>query len=316
MKVAIRSLPLLLCALCTSVLASDLDSKTVTFSFAWEPGISGTGETKVAGTAARVPGSIIRFSFVTDGVGEDLRIRHQLTGFIPEPTNDEDELFARMTGAVTQPDTLVSTSGRFVGLQDVGALRSALRADVNDTFARKHMTRPDSSNFDRYIETATSQQRLEGRLAEDWHRTVSRWIGVRARVGNEYQISDVVMLPIAGQAQPKLAMHGTYTVTQLQPCMRARVSRVCAVLQMHLQPDDADLERVTNEVYGKAADGKLKPGSVHGMTVSVDAEVVTEPDSLITHRYTLSKHIEMNLSDDGKSVQRMSDERETAYTYP
>jgi hypothetical protein len=226
-----------------------------------------------------------------------------------------------MTGAVTEPDTLVSTSGLFVGLQDVGALRAALRADVNDTFARKHMTRPDSSNFDRYIETATSQQRLEGRLAEDWHRMVARWIGAHARVGHEYQIDDVVMLPIAGQAQPKLAMHGTYQITQLQPCTRARESRVCAVLQIHLQPDAADLERVTSEVYGKTADsksedGKLKPGSVHAMTVSVDAEVLTEPDTLIPHRYAISKHIEMNLSEDGKSVQRMSDERETTYTYP
>ncbi|HZF15579.1 MAG TPA: hypothetical protein VE046_06520 [Steroidobacteraceae bacterium] len=316
MKPAIGICAVLLGSLAATAQATDLNSKTVSFAFAWEPGLSGTGETKVSGTAARVPGSIIRFTFVTDGVGENLRVRHLLTGFSPEPTNDESELFARMTGAVTEPDILVSNSGRFVGLQDVGALRAALRADVSDTFERKHMTRPDSTNFDRYIETATAQPRLEGRLAEDWHRRVSRWIGVRARVGNEYQINDVVMLPIAGQAQPKLTMHGTYTITQLQPCVRARVSRVCAVIQMHLQPDGEDLDRVTNEVYGKATDGKPKPGSVQAMTVSVDAEVVTEPDGLVTHRYTISKHIEMNLSDDGKSVQRMSDERETTYLYP
>ena len=45
------------------------------------------------------------------------------------------------------------------------------------------------------------------------------------------------------------------------------------------------------------------------------AALVTEPDGLIPHSYTITKKVEVNLSADGKNSQHILDQRETTYTY-
>ena len=52
------------------------------------------------------------------------------------------------------------------------------------------------------------------------------------------------------------------------------------------------------------------------IAVAVDAEIVTEPDGLIPHRYAITKKVDLILSKDGKNMQHMFDKRETTFTYP
>jgi hypothetical protein len=315
MKAALSLLALTLGAVSWPAGATDLGSKVVTFTNGWQPGVSGTGEVRITGSGAPGPNWTFRFTFATDAVEDKLGIRCEITDFTPDPANAEEELFARMTGAVTEPDFLVTQSGQFAGLKDLPGLRRTLRDDIRESFARPQAARADPANFERFIDTATTQEVLEGRVAEDWHRMVSRWIDARARVGKEYKLDDVVALPIPRRPLPKLSMHGTYTVTRLERCDRAGLARTCAVLALHLTPDDADLARVTHEVFGNTPT-KGKDGDIPAMAVTVDAELVTEVDGLIPHRYAITKKVEVNLSADGKNSQRTLDQRETTFTYP
>jgi hypothetical protein len=145
---------------------------------------------------------------------------------------------------------------------------------------------------------------------------VSRWIDKRVTVGKEYRFDDLVALPIPRKPVPNLSMHGTYRLSRLEPCNRAGVARTCAVMEMHLQPDEVDLARVTHAVFGNTPTTGKDFGAVPTMAVTVDAELVTEPDSLIPHRYAITKKVEVTLSADGKNSQHTLDQRETTFTYP
>lgn len=316
MKAALLLLTVTLGAVSGPARATDLNSRVVTFTNGWQPGVGGTGEVRITSLGAPGRDWTYQFTFATNAVEDSLAVTHQVTGFSPEPANSQEELLARMTGAVTVPDFLITPGGRFVGLEDLQGLRSTLRDDIRETFERPQATQTDPASFERFVERATSQEVLEGRVAEDWHRMVSRWIDKRVAVGKEYRFDDVVALPIPRRPVPKLSMHGTYKLSRLQPCARAGVAQTCAVIEMHLRPDDADLARVSEAVFGNTpTTGKDKSGAPT-MAVTVDAELVTEPDSLIPHRYAITKKVEVNLSADGKNSQRTLDQRETTFTYP
>ena len=316
MKVALLLVTLTLGSVFGSAHATDVNSRVVTFTNGWQPGLIGTGELRITGAGASNPTWTFQFTFVTDAVEDNLDLVFNITGFTPEPASHEEELLAQMTGAVAVPDFVITRSGRFVALKDLPGLRRALRENIRETFGRLNTAKGDPENFERFVDTRTSQELLEGRVAEDWQRMVSRWIDKRVTVGREYPFDDVVALPIPRKPLPKLAMHGTYSVSRLQLCDRAGVAQTCAVLKMHLQPDDADIKRITEEVYGNTPTAGKNPDDVPTMEVTVDTEIVTEPDGLIPHRYAITKYIAVNLSSDGNNSQHVLDQREATFTYP
>jgi hypothetical protein len=316
MKIAPPLLTLTLCAIFGAAAAADVSSRVVTFTNGWQPGVSGTGEVRITPSGAQEPNWAFQFTFNTETVEKSIGVIHRVTGFSPEPKSHEDELFAQLTGAVTEPDFLITGEGRFVALKDLPGLRTTLRQTIRETFDRLHAAQADTANFERFVERNTTQEVLEGRVAEDWHRMVSRWIDKRVSVGKEYHFDETVALPIPRHTQPRLLMHGTYTLARLQPCDRAAVARTCAIVVMHLQPDDEDLARVTQEVLGNTPKIGKDPEDVPTMEVSVDAEIVTEPEGLMPHRYAITKKVDVILSKDGKNMQHMLDKRETTFTYP
>jgi hypothetical protein len=316
MKAALLLLTLTLGAVSGSAHATDVHSRVVTFTNGWQPGVNGTGEVRITGSGAPGPNWTFQFSFATNAIENNLGVTYQITGFSPEPASTEEELFGRMTGAVTEPDFLITSDGRFVGLKDLPGLRKALRDDAREIFGRPNAPKSDPANFERFIENATSQEVLEGRVAEDWHRMVSRWVDKRVAVGKEYPFDEVVALPLPRRPLPKLSMHGTYSVSRLQLCDRAGAAQTCAVVQMHLHPDDADLARLTQEVFGNTPTTGKERGGAPTVEVTVDAEIVTEPDGLIPHRYAITKKVAVNLSADGKNSQHTLDQRETTFSYP
>jgi len=316
MKAMLLLLTLALGAAFGAAHATDVSSRVVTFTNGWQPGLIGSGEVRITGAGASNPNWTFQFTLVTDAVENNLGVTYQVTGFSPNPASHEEELFAQLTGAVTVPDFLISRSGRFVALKDLPGLRRALRENIRETFGHLHAAKGDPETFELFVERTTSQELLEGRVAEDWQRMVSRWIDKRVAVGKEYPFDDVVALPIPRKPLPKLSMHGTYSLSHLELCDRDGVARTCAVLKMHLQPDDADIKRIGEEVYGNTPTAGKNPGDVTTMEVTVDAEIVTEPDGLIPHRYAITKHIGVNLSADGKNSQRVLDQRETTFSYP
>lgn len=315
-----KVVPLLLTVTLGAVLgaahATDLNARIVTFTNDWQPGVAGTGEIRITGSGEPGPNWTFQFAFATNAENNNLALAHRITGFSPDPATGQQELLARMTGAVTAPDFLVTPSGRFVGLKDLQGLRRALREDISETFGRLQGSQADLANFERFLERATSQEVLEGQVAEDWQRMVSRWIGKRMTLRKEYPFDEVVALPIPRKSVPTLSMHGTYKPSRLEPCNRAGVARTCAVLEMHLQPDETDLARVTHAVFGNTPTTGKDFGAAPTMAVTVDAELVTEPDSLIPHRYAITKKVEVTLSADGKNSQHTLDQRETTFTYP
>jgi hypothetical protein len=316
MKVALLLLTLALGAVPGLLRATEVHSRVVTFTNGWQPGLISKGELRVTGAGASNPTWTFQFTLVTDAVENNLGLTYNITGFTPEPARPEEELLAQMTGAVALPDFLIATSGRFVSLKDLPGLRRTLRDNIRATLGRLRAAKSDPENFERFVEMGTSQELLEGRVAEDWHRMVSRWIGKRVAVGKEYPFDDVVLLPIPRSPLPKLAMHGTYSVSRLELCDRSGAAQTCAVLKMHLKPDEADLKRITQEVYGNTPTAGKDPGDVATMEVTVDAEIVTEPDGLLPHRYAITKKIAVSLSADGKNSQHTLDQREATFTYP
>jgi hypothetical protein len=316
MKVSPTLLTLTLCAVFGAAHATDVNSKVVKFTNGWQPGLDGTGEIRLTAADAQKPHWAIQFTFATQAVENNVGVTHRVMGIIPEPTTPEEDLFARLTGAVTEPDFLIAGDGRFVALKDLPGLRKALREKIRETFGRLNAVKSDPANFERFVERSTSQDLLEGRVEEDWNRMVSRWIGARLGVGKEYHFDETVTLPIPSRSLPKLLMHGTYTLTHLETCDRAAVARTCAIIQMHLLPDEADLTRVTQEVFAYTPKIGKEADDTPTMAVDVVAEIVTEPDGLIPHRYAITKKVDVTLSKDGKNSQQMLDKRETTLTYP
>jgi len=189
---------------------------------------------------------------------------------------------AKLTGAVTEPDFVITGAGHFVGLRDLpGCENRCVKPSAKPSTPER--ARSDPSNFERFVEQTTAQDRLEGRAAEDWHRMVSRWIDKRVGVGKEYHFEENVALPIPRHTLPTILMHATYALTRLQSCERAGVARTCATLVVHFTPDEADLARLTLEVLGNTPKIGKDPEDVPTMQVDVDAEVITEVDGLIPH---------------------------------
>jgi len=88
-------------------------------------------------------------------------------------------------------------------------LRKSLRENHPRNLRRLNAARSDPSNFERFVEQTTAQDRLEGRAAEDWHRMVSRWIDKRVGVGKEYHFEKTSRCRFAPHASTIL-MHATY----------------------------------------------------------------------------------------------------------
>ena len=315
MKIAPPLVTLTLCALSGAAQATDVSAKVVTFTNGWQPGLTGNGEVRITSSGSQEPNWAFQFSLATAPVENNIGVSYQVTGFTPEPRSNEDELFAKLTGAVTEPDFLITGAGHFVGLKDLPGLRRLLRETIRETFGRLNAARSDPANFERFVEQMTTQDRLEGRAAEDWHRMVSRWIDKRLGVGKEYHFEENVALPIPRHTIPTLLMHATYRLTRLQPCDRGSVARTCATLVMHFTPDEADLVRLTQEVLGNTPKIGKDPEDTPTIEVDVEAEVVTEVDALIPHRYAITKKVDILLSRDGKNTQHMFDKRETTFRY-
>ena len=315
MKIAPPLITLTLCALTGAAQATDVSAKVVTFTNGWQAGLSGNGEVRITSSDSQEPNWAFQFTFATHPVENNTGVTFEVTGFAPEARSNEDELLAKLTGAVTEPDFVITGAGHFVGLRDLPGLRKSLRDTIRETFERLNAARSDPSNFERFVEQTTAQDRLEGRAAEDWHRMVSRWIDKRVGVGKEYHFEENVALPIPRHTLPTILMHATYTLTRLQPCERAAVTRTCATLVVHFTPDEADLARLTLEVLGNTPKIGKDPEDVPTMQVDVDAEVITEVDGLIPHGYAITKKVDILLSKDGKNTQHMFDKRETTFTY-
>ncbi|MGH8265041.1 MAG: hypothetical protein ACRET4_16300 [Steroidobacteraceae bacterium] len=315
MKIAPTLITLTLCALTGAAQATDASARAVTFTNGWQPGLSGNGEVSIASSGSQEPNWAFQFSLATQPLENNIGVTFEVTGFTPEARSNEDELLAKLTGAVTEPDFVITGAGHFVGLRDLPGLRKSLRETIRETFGRLNAARSDPGNFERFVEQSTAQDRLEGRAAEDWHRMVSRWIDKRVGVGKEYHFEENVALPIPRHTLPTILMHATYTLTHLQPCDRAAVARTCATLVMHFTPDETDLARLTHEVLGNTPKIGKDPEDVPTMQVEVDAEVVTEVDGLIPHRYAITKKVDILLSKDGKNTQHMFDKRETTFRY-
>lgn len=315
MKIVPPLITLTLCALTGAAQATDVSAKVVTFTNGWQPGLGGNGEVRITSSGTREPNWAFQFAFATAPVENNIGVTYQVTGFTPDARTNEDELFAKLTGAVTEPDIVITGAGHFVGLRDLPGLRKSLRDTIRETFARLNAAQSDPANFERFAEQTTAQDRLEGRAAEDWHRMVSRWIDKRVGIGKEYHFEENVALPIPRHTIPTLLMHGTYTLTRLQSCDRASAAHTCATLVIHYTADEADLARLTQEMLANTPKIGKDPDDTPHMEVAVDAEVVTEVDGLIPHRYAITKKVDILLSKDGKNTQHMFDKRETTFTY-
>lgn len=233
-------------------------------------------------------------------------IRHSSTG---EPGNvPQVQQFEAVARAVL-PAYVVSPLGEFARLQDVPAAQAEARRLL------AQWTAP-TRDGDKFAEQITQEYFLSGLNRDAWQSLVGYWRGGRLDMGHEYRDSSREPTPLLpGET---VLMNVRVQIKGEAPCERQGLGRRCVEIEVRSEPDRADVTRVVQAFLQRTM-----PTTLGDMQMSMDMTqtmlLVTEPDTLIPHRFDIAKDMRVAVGPKGGEVAHRAEERQETqvrFTYP
>ncbi len=252
-------------------------------------------------------GTSLRFRFDwPDGLVGRCRSRRRVAGSgRPEPEREVTfrvrvEREADEVRVLT--DDLAAADDRLLGEDALGPLVEVVEPDgryraargVGDAVAGSAALRDRSP-----AETARAVREIEGRLAETWKLLVSAWAGRELPLGATYAATAPEAMPGGETVRVRIAIQADGRV----PCSRADAAGGCVRLRLYSQPEERASDALVGPLLAILLPGAgLAPDDVVAEVASIatSAVVVTEPDTLIPHRFSLRRRYALSGSTPGE----------------
>jgi hypothetical protein len=208
------------------------------------------------------------------------------------------------------PSYRVSAEGEFVGIDNLKGFQATMRSVMETRFANS----PVRDKLKPALDMVTSEAFLINLASSDWNWMVGSWAGFENMldIGDDYAVT--TQQPVA-LVNTQLTQHLRFKVARKLPCEREGVTRECIELQASLKPDEAQLRTLVTAFASRlspenAAKVSRELGALNQETT---LELVTEPATLIPHRYKLRKA--STAAGDGKTFRQLEESVET-FRYP
>jgi hypothetical protein len=205
------------------------------------------------------------------------------------------------------PSYRVSAQGHFAGVQDIEKYRDKLRE-----LLMKELPPGGDPQAAQRMQRVVDVRLLNGLAAAEWNYIVGAWAGGALELGKDYGLATEQPMPI-GPAQA-IKTQLTMTIVRWLPCEREGERR-CVEIELTSVPDPGE--------FAKAISGVLKDISQDKAPASPDVEggmelrLVTEPDTLVPHAYTVTKQVRIRAQEAGKQQELVEmEETRVQYTYP
>jgi len=289
-------------------------------TFAWTPGLR--AEVVTTRTRTRVSGNrtsramTSRYTLQVASADDGLRIHFsdpvlKIEGDgVALPAGSQAQMVAQMADLL--PDYLVSKDGTFAGVHDLPAVQRKVQAFLATVLPKEAAAAEVLAQVQAMV---TSEAFLNARAAEQWNAVVGAWTGAELEVGAEYESSNTEPIPVLpGQ---HVLMRYRFSARRLLSCQRDGVARTCAELEMRSVADAADVKRMIQALMASLAGNAAAQAPAF---TSIDVEnvirLVTEPEGLIPHSYTLTRIFTGTLSGGGADQSfEQTDETQVRYTY-
>jgi hypothetical protein len=137
-------------------------------------------------------------------------------------------------------------------------------------------------------ERARAVQDVEARLAETWKLLVGAWAGRELPLGATYAATAPETMPGGSSARVRIAIQADGRV----PCWRGDREARCVRVQIRSQPEQRATDALVPTLLAVLAPGRgIAPHDVvpDVATVMTSAVVITEPDTLVPHRFVLRR---------------------------
>jgi hypothetical protein len=212
------------------------------------------------------------------------------------------------------PTIVVDEAGRFVGIQDVEALRSFLSDTLKQ--ARGQQALPPQAQ--RLIDQTLSTQMLTQQAANQWNAIVAFWIDQEFEADTIYETEAPAPLPLPGA--PSVMLKSEITVVgEPFPCTSGKDRPLCIRLDTESRPDQAEVKPILEAFLKKAAEAAGKDMTIlyKELDVITRISLVTEMDTLKPREYTMEKEVNATMIGPGGEEKRGSqvDRRHAVYTY-
>lgn len=133
-------------------------------------------------------------------------------------------------------------------------------------------------------------------------------------VGERHEFESEVPVP----ALPGVVVRqkGHLTLVETHTCLRGGVERTCAGVQLHAESDPDDAARAINEVMQRMSSSRKSLPKIDRFTSVLELVLVTEPDGLFPHEYSLRREMQLTMTVNGKPDEsRRVDTHEVRYSY-
>ena len=214
---------------------------------------------------------------------------------------DDPRRMVYSTLGMVVPDLVISRDGQLLGVEGLTALSAAIAEVV-----RRQAPTADAQAI--VAEMANGPQLLRT-ARERWNNQVGIWMDAVLRVGETGGGEALEANPLI----PSLVVPYEYrfALLRMEPCGTSGGS--CAQIELASAHDPEELNSAMTEALARVG---LENLSFDGLVQESRVSLVTDPETLLTHEFTMSKRVQGILEEGGQArVFRRLDETRLVYTY-
>jgi len=214
---------------------------------------------------------------------------------------DDPRRMVYSTIGMVVPDLVISRDGQLLGVEGLVTLASAVAEVVGQ--------QAPTADVQTIVGEMVSGPQLLRTARERWNNQVGIWMDAVLRVGEAGGGEALEANPLI----PSLVVPYEYRFALLgmEPCGPSGGS--CAQVELASAHDPEDLNSAMTEALARVGLGDL---SFDGLVQESRVSLLTDPKTLLTHEFTMSKRVQGILEEGGQSrVFRRLDETRLVFTY-
>jgi hypothetical protein len=214
---------------------------------------------------------------------------------------DDPRRIVYSTRGMVVPDLVISRDGHLLGIEGLAPLAAAIAAAVEQQVP--------TADVQAIVGEMVSGPQLLRTAREFWNNQVGIWTDAVLRVGEigggEAQEANPLIPSLVVPYEYRFALVG------MEPCGTSGTN--CAQVELASAHDPAELNNAMTVALARVG---LENLSFDGLVQESRVSLRTDPKTLLTHEFTMSKRVQGILEDGGQTrVFRRLDETRLVYTY-
>jgi hypothetical protein len=209
--------------------------------------------------------------------------------------------------ASLMPSLLVDTSGAFVQVENVTALKALM-----DSLLFKQLPKDSLPPQTRaLLENMTSAEVLNALAAQEWNAMIGTWTGADLELGAVYESTEAAPIPIfPGRTLPMVSQ---FTAAERVECVEGSGKHDCVELRMVSTPDADSVAALMKQMMEAAVNMPETP-AFQNFNIETVITLVAEPATLLPHYYSMTKTVSARFTVAGESGE-LSQEEERTYNF-